>query len=53
MIAAKQEGTSIPMEGESEEHCYVTHAGLQLVILLPPLPECWNYRHAFCARMRK
>jgi hypothetical protein len=26
--------------------CYVVQAGLQLAILLPLLPECWDYRYA-------
>jgi hypothetical protein len=25
---------------------YLSHTGLELVILLPPFLECWNYRHA-------
>jgi hypothetical protein len=24
--------------------CYVAKAGLELLILLPPLPKCWGYR---------
>jgi hypothetical protein len=27
------------------ESCYVTQAGLKLVILLPPPPKCWDCRH--------
>jgi hypothetical protein len=27
-------------------HQYVDRAGLGLVILLSPFPECWNYKHA-------
>jgi hypothetical protein len=25
---------------------YIAQTGLELKILLPQLPECWNYRHA-------
>jgi hypothetical protein len=25
--------------------CYVAQSGLELTILLPQPPKCWNYRH--------
>jgi hypothetical protein len=25
--------------------CYIAQAGLKLEIILPHLPECWDYRH--------
>lgn len=26
--------------------CYTVEAVIELLILLPPFPGCWNYRHA-------
>jgi hypothetical protein len=26
--------------------CYAAQAGLELVILLPPPPKCWDYKYA-------